>query len=158
MFFISIWLLSFLHPFHVSVTSIYYKADDKLVQAEQRIFLDDLEEVLRVMTNNDRLDILEDNRAQISELIGQYVSARFSITSDEKEIEMTYLGFEVEEDENVIWCYFQSERVRRFDTFQVRNTILTEYFEDQEKIVHYKSPDGTQSERTWRQQPWASFD
>ena len=51
---------SVFHPFHVSVSDIKYKEDQKAIQISTRIFLDDLELALRAFTGNEKLDIMDE--------------------------------------------------------------------------------------------------
>lgn len=149
MAFLVILLSGILHPFHLSVTNVYYKADEKVVQVEQRIFLDDLEEALRDYTGDQKLNVTEDDQKEISAIIEKYLLEKFQITANGQPIELAYLGNELVKDENVMWCYFEAEKVKKFDSFLVTNSVLTEKFDDQENIIHYTFPNGKKrSERT----------
>jgi hypothetical protein len=157
MAFLIILVSGWLHPFHVSVSSILYKSDQKVVQVEQSIFLDDFEEALRDYSGNQKLDITEDDRAVINDLVKRYVTEHFQITVAGKALPLVYLGNEIELDDNVMWCYFEAEKVKSFGSFKVMNDLLTEKFSDQENIIHFKSASGTKSERTGASKKWASF-
>ena len=152
-------LSSLLHPFHISVTNIHYKPKEKVVQVEQRIFLDDFEDALRAYSGNKILDITEDNQENISKLVSQYLSEGFSISSGGKVIDLVYLGNEIILEENVMWCYFEAEKVKKFERFTVINSILVEKYKDQENIIHYTYPDGLKrSQRTGMENSRVVFD
>lgn len=137
------------HPFHLSVTNIYYKEKEKVVQVEQRIFLDDFEATLRDHTGNEKFNITEDDPEVVQQAVSNYLKEKFTLISRGKQIELNYLGNEIELDANVMWCYFEAEKVRKFDEFTVVNSVLTEKFDDQENIIHYTFPSGKKrSERT----------
>lgn len=158
MAFLVILISIFLHPFHLSVTNVYYKPNEKVVQVEQRVFLDDLEEALRDYTGNQELNVTENDDEMISEIAGKYLLEKFKITANGKSVELVYLGNELEIDANVMWCYFEAEKVKKFDSFTVTNSILTEKFDDQENIIHYEFPDGKKrSERTGKGNMIAQF-
>jgi len=146
-----------LHPFHVSVTTIHYKADQKVVQVEQSIFLDDLEEALRSFSANKKLNITDDDPEMLKTMIKRYLSEKFQITVNGQVLALTFVGNEIELDDNVMWCYWEAEKVKKFDRFKVMNSLLTETFNDQENIIHFKSPAGTKSERAGVGKEWVEF-
>ena len=158
MAFLIILISGWLHPFHVSVTTIYYRTEEKVVQVEQSIFLDDFEEALRDYSGNQKLDITEDDRETINALVKKYLSEHFKITVDGKTFPIVYLGNEIVVDDNVMWCYYEAEKVKNFNSFKVMNDLLTEKFSDQENIIHHKSANGTKSQRTGGDKKWASFE
>jgi hypothetical protein len=157
MAFLIILLSGWLHPFHVSVTNVHYKADQKVVQIEQSIFLDDFEEALRSYSGNKKLNITEDDQKEISTLIQRYIADKFQITVDGRAIPFAFVGNEIELEANVMWCYWEAEKVKKFDSFKLMNTILVETFSDQENIIHFKSPTGTKSERAGLGREWVVF-
>lgn len=138
-----------IHPFHLSVTNIYYKEKEKVVQVEQRLFLDDLEAALRDFTGYENFNITEADPQIRNEIVSKYLTEKFTITSKGKKLDLAYLGNEIELQENVMWCYFEAEKVKKFEAFSVENSLLVEKFEDQENIIHYTFPSGKKlSERT----------
>lgn len=124
------------HPFHISVTEILHKPEDKSIQMTIRLFSDDLEMALREFSENQDLDIFKkEDSAYLTTLIGKYVLENVSL-STKKEIELNYLGFEYDND--VIYCYVEAMKVRPFEQLTIRNTLLTSTFDDQENLVHVK--------------------
>ncbi len=124
------------HPFHISVTEIVHKPEDKVIQMTVRLFLDDMEQGLREFTSNQDLDIF--NKADLeylNENIGKYVLENLALTT-KKELELNYLGFEYDND--VLYCYIESVKVKPFDQLTLTNTLLTTTFDDQENLVHVK--------------------
>jgi len=158
MTFLTILFLSWVHPFHISVTNIYYKEKEKVMQVEQRIFLDDLEEALRDYSGNQKLDIIEDDQKELKELIKKYLDENFSVVIKGKPVNLVFLGMEQEIDQNVLWCYYEAEKVKKFESFEVMNSTLTEKFSDQENIVHYDPKGNTISERAGIGKVWLAFE
>ncbi|GAB3327634.1 hypothetical protein GCM10027429_01620 [Marivirga atlantica] len=129
-----IFVLGSFHPFHVAVTELIYKEDDKAVQVMHRIFVDDFERTLN-KAYDVNLDILAlENTSSIDSLVENYLSQRFKVTIDGKEKELNYLGSELEED--VIWCYQEIYKVRKPETFEITNTMMFEEFDDQSNLIH----------------------
>lgn len=154
---VALFIVTLIHPFHISVTNIYYKEKEKIMQVEQRIFLDDLEEALQDYSGNEKLDIIADDQGELQELIEQYLAENFTITIKEKPVNLVFLGMEQEADQNVLWCYYEAEKVKKFDSFRVMNSTLTEKFSDQENIIHFDPKGNTISERTGLGREWAEF-
>ena len=157
MAFISILLFSWVHPFHLSVTNIYYKEKEKIIQVEHRIFLDDLEEALRDYSGTEKLDIIEDDQENLNRLITEYLNERLAIVVKEKTIDLVFIGKEVELDQNVLWCYFEAQKVKKFDAFKVRQSVLLEKFSDQENIVNYDPKGNTLTHRSNKKKEWLEF-
>ena len=129
-----IFVFSGLHPFHVTVTELIYKEDEKAVQIMHKIFVDDFEQTLN-KAYNVNLDILAlTDTKSIDSLISDYLSKKFSISINGKKEEIVYLGSELEE--NVLWCYQEIYKVRKPKTFQVTNKVMFEEFDDQSNLVH----------------------
>lgn len=157
MAFISILLFSWIHPFHLSVTNIYYKEKEKIIQVEHRIFLDDLEEALRDYSGIEELDIIEGDQKKLNELITKYLNEKLSLVIKEKSVDLVFIGKELELEQNVLWCYFEAERVKKFDTFRVRHSVLIEKFLDQENIVNYDPKGNTLTLRANKGKEWLEF-
>ncbi len=124
------------HPFHISVTEIVHKPEDKAIQMTVRLFLDDMEQGLREFTGNEDLDIFNQaDSVYLEETLGKYVIQNLQLNT-KKELTLNYLGFEYDKD--VLYCYIEALKVKPFDRLTISNTLLTSTFEDQENLVHVK--------------------
>lgn len=139
-----------LHPFHVSVSDIKFKEDQKAIQISTRIFLDDLELAIRAHSGDDKLDITDDSKWDfINKNLETYLLERIRLW-DEKDraYELNYVGAEIEED--VMWCYLEVEKVKSIEQVKVFNNILHEVWADQENLVHFRAFDDVKSARLFR--------
>ncbi|MCW5912696.1 MAG: hypothetical protein KIT62_16625 [Cyclobacteriaceae bacterium] len=144
--------LFFLHPIHLSVSEINYSEKNKALQITSRIFLDDLEESIRLERNDQSLDVLEPGSGLTTkQLISDYVLKHFTVKLDGKIQKMNFLGFE-QEDPAVI-CYIEIENVKKFRTIEMKNEVIMALYDDQSNIVHvtYKGP--VKSTRLVRNKP-----
>ena len=141
---------SVFHPFHVSVSDIKYKEDQKAIQISTRIFLDDLELALRAFTGNEKLDIMDEKSWNfINENLEKYLLDRMKLWDDKgREYELNYIGAEIEED--VMWCYIEIEKVKKLKQVKVWNSILHEVWGDQENLVHFRAFGDVQSARLYK--------
>ncbi len=138
------WIFSALHPFHISVTEILYRPNEKTIQVSVRIFLDDLELGLRAETGDNKLDIKDSPQSELNTHIGNYVKSRLKLKT-KKPLELGYLGFEYEDD--ALWCYFETEKVKKFEVIEIENKILIDAFNDQENLVHFRTEGKVKSVR-----------
>lgn len=124
-----------LHPYHVSVCEVVYSKESEAVQITHRIFLDDFEEALTEFTQLEDFVLLEDS-LHSHQAIEQYFRKNFSIVVNGAQSKYTYLGSEVEDD--LVWCYLEVTNVASLESIEMVNTVLTEIFDDQKNLVHYK--------------------
>lgn len=126
------------HKFYVSVTNINYSEEDTAFQVTTRIFIDDLENVLKERYEVD-LGLATDREAEASdEIIERYLRSKFVISIDGQPITYKFLGKRYDND--VAICYIELPRVELSDkkTMSVQNEILTDLFEEQKNVVHVK--------------------
>ncbi len=132
-------LLLCFHPFHVSVCSVRYAAAEESLQITMKIFADDLEETLNEKPYRaDRqpyVDVLNPkDTAMLNRIVEGYIAKHFEIMVNDKTAKPVYLGYEMEG--MAMWCYLEVEDVKKVESIKVRNSILTESFDDQTNIVH----------------------
>ena len=129
------FLITFLHPLHVSVSEINYSEKDKSLQITSRIFIDDLELSIRNRRHEPELDLLAPkNGLTTDQLVSEYLSDHFKLKVDGKPRKIKLLGHEVEE--LAILCYIEIENVKAIKTIEVFNDVITETFDNQSNLVH----------------------
>ena len=141
-------LLTIAHPFHVSVCSIHYAAEEQTLQITQKIFADDLEEALNATAKasgrNARIDVLNPpDPAAMETIIDNYLEEHLHITVNDQPVEPTFLGYEREE--LALWCYLEVSGVTGIQNLSVQSSILVDAFDDQTNIVHIKYLETTKS-------------
>lgn len=140
------WLLGFilpflLHPLHVSVTEANYNESTKSLQITSRIFIDDLELSIRNGRNLETLDLMQPSGGLTTDgLVSEYIQSHFSIKLDGKPVKINYLAHETEEPALIL--YLEVERVKKFRSIEITNTVIQETHSDQSNLVHvtYKGP------------------
>jgi len=139
-----------LHPFHVSVSEIKYKPEQKSLQISTRIFLDDLELAMRAYTGYDKLDITEpENREKVDASLKKYTLEHVRLWDDKgKPYQVNYVGAEIDED--VMWCYLEIEKVKKLKSVKVKNSLLHEVWGDQENLVHFRAFEKVKSARLFK--------
>ena len=136
-----------LHPFHVSVSEVKYKEDQKVLQITSRIFLDDLELALRNYSGDELLNITEESSwEQVNEYLSRYTVENLKIWDEKGNLmQLNYIGAEIEED--VMYCYLEIEKVKKLKQYKIQNSLLHEVWDDQENIIHIRANGDVKSER-----------
>ena len=140
------------HPVHVSVTEIEFDAKEKELEIVARIFLDDLELAVRQAKKQPELNLLEPGSSvSTDQLITEYLQSRFKVSLNSKPQKIKYLGHEIENE--ALLCYIQVPGVKKFQTIEVFNSIITEVHDDQSNLVHVTMGEKIKSLRLMRDTP-----
>jgi hypothetical protein len=141
-----------LHPIHVSVTEIGFDEKEKELEIISRIFWDDLEKAIREAKKQPELNLAEPgNGIKTDQLVSEYLQTRFKISLNGKAQKVKYLGHEVEGE--AILCYIQVVNVKKLETIEVFNSIITELHDDQSNLVHVTVRSKVKSMRLMRDNP-----
>jgi len=134
---ILIVLSSFIaHKFYVSVTQVEFNEEEQSLQIISRVFIDDIEELLRERYDNDiTLDPNEENE-KVDQYLKKYFDQKLEFVINQKATSFAFLGKEYEDD--LVICYLEIENINSLETIQISNQILMDLFEEQQNIVHVK--------------------
>lgn|SRR5690606_72747 len=121
------------HKFYVGIHQINYAKDKKMLQVTSRIFVDDLEDVLKL--KHKRTFLIGDNNATAEELalMQKYLTDNFTIKVNGKIMPLNYLSSELEA--NVLICYFNIRDISKITSLEIKNKILFDYVTEQQNIV-----------------------
>ncbi len=139
------FLLNF-HPHHQSITEIEFQVDDKVFEISMTMTTHDMEKLLSLRTLMP-IDLSKTvDSLRNSEHLFNYIEKNFHITLDNIHADLEFLGFENEKDELTV--YFQTEEVDHItDYLRVENTVLMDYYEEQQNIIHLKYHDVNESKK-----------
>lgn len=122
------------HPYYISVVEINHNATDKTIEISCKIFTNDFETTLeknykaKVDLSNPR------DKASTDKWINDYIKKHLSIKVDGKDVNLTYLGFE--KDEEAVFSYFQVDNVASVKRVNVSNSLLHDFSDQQINIIH----------------------
>ncbi len=134
---LSFMLSSFVvHKFYVSVTQIEYKEEQQSLQIISRIFIDDIEDLLKERYNSSVVLNSDQEIPEVDEYLEKYFNQKLSISINAKEASFTFIGKEYEDD--LMICYLEIENVSSLVAIEISNQILMDLFEEQQNIVHVK--------------------
>ena len=132
---------STVHKFYVSTTKIEYVEQQQSVQIISKLFIDDLEEVLR--KRYDESIVLNANNESEEDFVKRYLLQKVQITINGIPATLEYIGKEYEVD--VIKVYFEINDIMEFNTIEIENMVLFDLFDEQQNIIHLKTADSRRS-------------
>ena len=126
------------HKFYVSVTNIGYSEKDNALQITSRIFVDDLEEVLEERYEIRAQLATQEESKLANEYIEKYVRAKLALKINGENKKFNFLGKKYDND--IMVCYMEIPNVElsNIRSIEIQNEILTDLFEEQQNIVHFK--------------------
>ena len=136
--FLSLITMAGAHKFYVSVTNVEYAEKDQAFQITSRLFIDDLETALNARYEVDAKLATEQEIEQSNELIKKYLNTKVSIKINGQERNFVFLGKEYKDD--LVVCYMEISDIvlDELKSIEIRNDLLTEFFEEQQNVVHLK--------------------
>ncbi len=133
-----------MHDIHISVCEIEFDEESRALEISQRIFLDDLEEILVLNTGDNSIDVLEPNdKPRLDSLIGAYLMTHVEISVNGKAQTLNYLGSQAKGD--VMLVFIEVPKVKKMESIRVKNSVLMDLFPDQINLVHIKKDGETRS-------------
>jgi len=133
-----------LHEFHLSKCEIDYNTGENALQISMHIFIDDLETAL-AREGKEKLYICTEKEAEKAEMyLVDYLTRHFQLQVNGQPVTYNFIGKEVSEDLQAVWCYLEVESVNQINRLSVINNILMETFDDQKNIVSIKGPNKKQ--------------
>ncbi len=126
------------HKFYVSVTNINHSEKDNAFQITSRVFIDDLEAVLKERYDFEARLATEAESPIAEEYIEKYFRTKFLIKLDGEVASYNFLGKKYDAD--VVICYLEIPGIQmdELNSLEIQNEILTDLFEEQKNLVHVK--------------------
>ena len=133
---INILITAIIHPFHVSVCEIYHNENANSLEISMKIFMDDFE--LSIQQNGvPEFKLIDEDPEKVEKKhIDNYLKDHFALKIDGRFAELDFLGFEF--DDNAILCYMESKKVKKINSIEINNSILTEVYDDQINLTHFQ--------------------
>jgi hypothetical protein len=126
-------LLSWMHPFYLSVTDLKYHIKDRTFQGTVKIFSNDFEKALS-QYNKGPVDLLHPrDSSALKLLIQHYLNAHLHIKAGNQALQLKVIGFEHEEE--ATWTYVESSPCDPQGRVEVESNMLLEQLPEQSNIV-----------------------
>ena len=122
-----------LHKFYVSIYQINFNQNKKMLEITSRIFIDDLNDALKLKYNKKtHIGEVNENPEDLI-LLKRYLAENFSLKINSQEKTINFVN--KERDGNVIVCYYNVKEVSKIKTLEITNTCLVEWNADQQNII-----------------------
>ncbi|MBZ9627485.1 hypothetical protein LB456_00740 [Psychroflexus sp. CAK57W] len=125
------------HEFYLSVTDINYIQEKETLQIISRVFTDDFEDVINKRYNKEFKLIPNLEVEEIDIYIEKYLRDKFVLETNNGPLTYNYLGRKYEND--MVYLFLEVENLEIFEVLTVENLILTDLFEEQKNMIHFKS-------------------
>lgn len=127
------------HKFYVSITKIEYVKEQESVQIITKLFIDDIEQVLRERYTPSITLVPEKETEADIEMLKDYIFKKFKILVNGQSVEMNYIGKEYDID--IMKVYIEIQNIKEVHSIEIENKILMDLFDEQQNIIHYKYQD-----------------
>lgn len=127
-----------IHKYYVSVTSVKYSDKEHTLQITSRVFIDDFDELLKQRYDIKSNLATKKENPLAEDYIKKYMKQKFHIYVNGKEVEVAYLGKEYDVDNVVMYLEVQNIKLEDLKTIEAESKVLTDIYEEQKNIVHFK--------------------
>lgn len=122
------------HKFHTALYQINFSSEKKMLQITSRIHIEDINKVLEAK-HKKKVFIGDDKETPDDvKLLKEYLTKNFSIKVNGQLNPINFLSKEIEGDEIV--CYSNIKGVSTINSLEIYNTVLIDYFADQQNRVN----------------------
>jgi len=123
------------HEYFVSVTEAEYNEEAQTFQMTIKFIGHDLEKALNE-NGVTKINLRTDNELNLADkYILDYINKTFQINVNDKVLMLKMVGKEVGNDD-FIYCYIETDKIRKPKNISFENSMLTEVFLAQENIVY----------------------
>lgn len=131
-------LLSFKsdHKFYLALTEIEFNKKERSVQMIMNVFIDDIEVVLNKEFDIDAQMLNRDEIRNLDSYLYGYLSNHFNIKINGQEKMYDFIGKEY--SGNTLYFYLEIKNISKVKSIEIKNTMLTKYFSDQQNLIKAK--------------------
>lgn len=134
------WLnLSSTHDFHTSIANGKLNPKSGDLEITLKVFTDDLELAIKNNTNIELNLLSTTPHSEADLLIENYILRRFQIKKPGENLQLNYIGNEIEVD--ITFIYLNINKMTVENELSIRNTVFFDTFDDQSNIVNIKIQD-----------------
>ncbi|WP_157207724.1 DUF6702 family protein [Mariniflexile maritimum] len=133
LFLLPLWAFTLAHKYYVSVTQIDFMPEKQSVQITSRIFIDDLENLLRERYDKKITLAIKNEMPTTDRVIERYLKEKIKIKINGNSVNLNYIGKEYDTD--IVKCYLEIEGIKTIETIEISNQVLFDMFDDQQNII-----------------------
>jgi len=133
------------HKFYVSVTNISYSEKEDALQMTSRVFIDDLDEVLKERYEIDAKLSTENESNLADSYLEKYLRTKFEVAVNGENKPYTIVGRKYDNDVCIFYLEIAAIDLPNVNSIQIQNELLTDLFDEQQNVVHFKIKDRKKS-------------
>ena len=122
-----------MHKYYVSVTEISYNQKTEQLEISLKVFNDDWQNALDHRLGRPVNLGSENEYTELDSLVKSYLFDGFAIIVNEENRKLHIIGSEIEGE--ATWIYMYVDEVENVKSIEVKNTLLTEMFDEQRNVV-----------------------
>lgn len=131
------------HKYYLSLTQIEYNKDHKSLEVIINVFMDDVELAINNEYDVDMRLTTKEELKGVDEYFQKYLSNNLKFFINNKAVQYNFIGKEYEGD--LVYFYLELELKEDPLSLKVINTLLFDYFEQQQNVIKFKNGSKRQS-------------
>ena len=131
------------HKFYVSTTNMEYVPKKESIQIITKIFIDDIENVLKERYDPSISIATTKETEKDIEFLKKYILQKLNVNVNGKPAKLNYIGREYDID--IVNVYIEITGVKELHSIEVENEVLMDLFKEQQNIIHIKTPETRRS-------------
>ncbi|MDW5290443.1 DUF6702 family protein [Formosa sp. PL04] len=133
MFLVPLLAFTTVHKYYVSITEIHYVKEKQSVQIITRIFIDDIEKLMR-QRFDESITLAGKNESEKADFyLEKYLKEKIQIKINGENVNIQFIGKEYDDD--IAVCYIEIPNVDNISEFEIKNHVLYDVFEEQQNVV-----------------------
>ncbi len=126
------------HKFYISVTNVDYSEKDKAVQIITRVFVDDMNAVLKERYGIQTKLGTDKETDKDLEFLKKYLRTKFVVEINGKKVDYTFIGKKYDTDMLIWYLEVPNVPLGNLKKIAIENEVLTDIYDDQQNVVHFK--------------------
>lgn len=126
------------HKFYVSVTNVGYSDKDDALQITSRLFIDDLDQLLKERYEIDARLSTDEESELADQYLEKYLRAKFKVEINEESRSYVLVGRKYDNDVCIFYLEIESFNLPSVKSIQIQNELLTDIYDEQQNVVHFK--------------------
>ena len=127
------------HPLRLSLCEIEYTSSKQLLTVNLKLFLTDVNEAIVFDPYSKELAFCQPNESsRANQMLMDYLNRFFYIKINNKKIDLKIKSKKLsgEGDNTALWVYFEYQHAPPLKSLEIKNTVFTDLFFDQNNIVY----------------------